>query len=136
MKKQFLFLAASALILASCGENKPAESGGLTPAQADSIANAKIAQHDAEMAAKNDSTLKAVEAEKAAAEAKAREAGHAHAGGGSKKHTEKPAPAPAPAPAPPPPTVGNGKPSMSGNGQQTNTGSKPQQVGNGKPSMK
>ena len=130
MKKQFLVLAGSALLLASCGGNKT-ETTGPTQAQMDSAVNAKVAQHDAEVAAKNDSTLKAIEAEKAAAEAKANE--HAHSGG-TKKHTEKASPAPAPPPPPPPPpTIGNGKPSM--NSQPANNGTK-KEVGNGKPSMK
>ena len=101
MKKQFLVLAGSALLLASCGGNKT-ESTAPTQAQMDSAVNAKVAQHDAEVAAKNDSTLKAIEAEKAAAEARANEHGHS---GGSKKHTEKASPAPTPAPAPPPPVA-------------------------------
>lgn len=68
MKKQFLLLAGSALILASCGSNN--ENKGQTQAQVDSAVNAKLAEHDAANAAKNDSTLKAIEAEKAAAAAK------------------------------------------------------------------
>ena len=64
MKKQILLLAGSAVILASCGSNNnPAQ----TQAQIDSTVNAKMAQHDAENAAKNDSTLKAMEKEKAEA---------------------------------------------------------------------
>jgi len=69
MKKQFLLLAGSALILASCGSNN--ENKGQTQAQVDSAVNAKLAEHDAANAAKNDSTLKAIEAEKAAAAAAA-----------------------------------------------------------------
>ena len=63
MKKQFLFLAGCAVILASCGSNNT--NAGQTQAQIDSSVNAKMAQHDADNAAKNDSTLKAIEKEKA-----------------------------------------------------------------------
>ena len=67
MKKQLLLLAGSAFILASCGSNNnPAQ----TQAQIDSTVNAKMQQHDAENAAKNDSTLKAIEKEKADAMSK------------------------------------------------------------------
>ena len=73
MKKQFLLLAGTAVILASCGSNetKPA---GPSQAQIDSTVQAQVAAHDAENKAKNDSTLKAIEAEKAAAVAKEEEA--------------------------------------------------------------
>jgi hypothetical protein len=97
MKKQFLLLAGTAIILASCGGNKT-EPAGQSQAQIDSAINATVAAHDAAVAAKNDSTLKAIEAEKAAAEAKANEGHHS---GGTKKH-EAASPAPTPAPPPPP----------------------------------
>src|SRR3954466_12515112 len=96
MKKQFLVLAGSAVIMASCGSNNnnPAQ----TQAQIDSAVNAKMAQHDAENQAKNDSTLKAMEKEKAEAMSKE------HHEGGTKKHaggkTKEETPAPA-TPAPP-----------------------------------
>jgi len=82
MKKQFLLLAGTAILLASCGENKT-ETPAQTQAQIDSAINAKVAEHDAEVARANDSTLKAVEAQKAAAEAEAA-AAKANAGGGKK----------------------------------------------------
>ena len=124
MKKQFLLLAGSAILLASCGGNKT-EPAGQTQAQIDSAINAKVAAHDAEVAAKNDSTLKAIEAEKAAAEAKANE--HAHTGGG-KKHTDKATPAPAPTPAPPPPPPAGG---MRGHADQNQNSATPAKPGGG-----
>ncbi len=118
MKKQFLLLAGSALILASCGSNNnnPAQ----TQAQIDSAVNAKLAEHDAANAAKNDSTLKAIEKEKAEAMAKE----HEHAGT-AKKHTtaKKEEPAPAPTPAPPPPPA-NPKESRFNNANATNGANK------------
>ena len=97
MKKQFLFLAAGAMILASCGSNNAPQ--GQTQAQIDSSVNAKLAQHDAENAAKNDSTLKAIEKEKADAMAKEHhEEGKKHEG----KESASAAPAATPAPAPAP----------------------------------
>ena len=99
MKKKLLLLAGGALILASCGSNNNQTQ---TQAQIDSAVNAKMAQHDAENAAKNDSILKATEKEKAEAAAKEHHA--------AKKHeTKKEEPAPAPAPPPPPPPPANPK---------------------------
>ena len=105
MKKQFLFLAGSAIILASCGSNNNGntQAPAQTQAQIDSAMNAKLAEHDAANAAKNDSTLKAIEKEKADAAMKEHE--HEHSGGSAKKEESKkatPAPAPAPTPAPAP----------------------------------
>ena len=98
MKKQIFLLAGAAIILASCGSNNnPAQS----QAQIDSAVNAKLAQHDAENAAKNDSTLKAMEKEKAEAMARERHGEKKHEG--SKKEEATPAPAPPPPPPPPPP---------------------------------
>jgi hypothetical protein len=100
MKKQFLFLVGSALILASCGSNNtpPAQS----QAQIDSAVNAKVAAQNAANAAKNDSTLRAVEQEKAAVMSKERHE--------EKRHEEKTSgnntPAPPPPPPPPPPAGG------------------------------
>ncbi len=74
MKKQFLFLAGCAVILASCGSNN--NNAGQTQAQIDSTVNATMAQHDAANASKNDSTLKAIEKEKAEAVTKEHEAKH------------------------------------------------------------
>lgn len=111
MKKQFLFLAGAAIILASCGsgENKEADAAK-EQAKMDSVVKAR----DAENAAKNDSALKAAENLKAiekmkadsiaAAEAKAKEEAEAksHKGGGHKT-TKAPAPTPKPTPAVAPP---------------------------------
>lgn len=104
MKKQILLVAAAAFILASCGSNEKKQEGP-TQAQIDSAVNAKMAQHDAENAAKNDSTLKAIEAEKAAAMAKEQELKQQQHSGGAKKHSgsgkkEAAAPPPPPPPAP------------------------------------
>ena len=111
MKKQFLFLAGAAIILASCGsgENKEADAAK-EQAKMDSVVKAR----DAENAAKNDSALKAAENLKAmekmkadsiaAAEAKAKEEAEAksHKGGGHKT-TKAPAQTPKPTPAVAPP---------------------------------
>ena len=88
MKKQFLLLACAAVMLASCGSNEKKEEGQ-TQAQIDSTVAAELAKHDAENAAKNDSTLKAIEAEKAAALAKEQEAAAAAASSGKKKTKTK-----------------------------------------------
>jgi hypothetical protein len=99
MKKQILLLAGSAIILASCGSNNnPAQ----TQAQIDSAVNAKLAQHDAENAAKNDSTLKAMEKEKAEAMSREHHGEKKHEG--SKK--EEASPVNTPPPPPPPPATG------------------------------
>ena len=103
MKKQFLFLAGSALILASCGSNNNTPTQ--TQAQIDSSVNAKLAEHDAANAAKNDSTLKAIEKEKAEALAKEKEAEHS----GGKKHSGAKKEATPPPPPPPPPPPANPK---------------------------
>jgi hypothetical protein len=108
MKKQILLLAGSALILASCGSNNnpPAQS----QAQIDSAVNAKLAEHDAANAAKNDSTLKAMEKEKADAMAKEHVTTTT-----TKKHTvsKKEEATPPPPPPPPPPPV-NVRPGATG----------------------
>jgi sRNA-binding protein len=101
MKKQILLLAGAAIILASCGGENKTEDAGQSQAQIDSAVNAQVAEREAEMARKNDSTLKAMEAEKAAAEAAAAE--EAAKKGGKKTKTPKASPAPTPAPPPPPP---------------------------------
>jgi hypothetical protein len=136
MKKHILLMAGAAIILASCGgENKPADQGQ-TQAQIDSAVNAQVAEREAEMARKNDSTLKAMEAEKAAAEAAAAEAA-AKKSGGKKTKTPKAEPAaPAPPPPPPPPaTIGNGKPKMGAQSEAPQTGGQGGTIGNGKPKM-
>jgi len=99
MKKQFLFLAGSAIILASCGSNNNDQPPAPTQAQIDSAMNAKLAEHDAANAAKNDSTLKAIEKEKADAAMKERN-------DGKKRTDKKPAPAPTPTVAPTKPEGG------------------------------
>jgi hypothetical protein len=65
MKKWFLLLAGGAMALASCGNKN--NNQAMIQAMIDSTVNAKLAKHDAENAAKNDSTLKAMEKEKAEA---------------------------------------------------------------------
>jgi hypothetical protein len=89
MKKQFLFLAGCAVLFASCGSNN---NQGESKAQIDSSINATVSAHDAANAAKNDSTLKAIEKEKA--EAVRRE--HEH-GGKKEEANNNNAAAPAPA---------------------------------------
>ena len=127
MKKQFLFLAGSAIMFASCGSNN---NQAQTQAQIDSTVNAKLNEHDQANAAKNDSTLKAIEKEKA--EAAHRE--HEH--GGKREEGNNAAPAPAPTQTVAPATIGNGKPKMGGE-TQTNDASKQNSgtIGNGKPKM-
>ncbi|MBX2904899.1 MAG: hypothetical protein KF744_02615 [Taibaiella sp.] len=133
MKKQFLLLAGAALILASCGGENKTEDQGQSQAQIDSAVNAQVAEREAEMARKNDSMLKAMEAEKAAAEAAAAAASTKTTKTKTKTKTVKEEPAPPPPPPPPPPTVGSGKPKMTNTGEQ-----KPADgtIGNGKPKMK
>ena len=99
MKKQFLFLAGCAVILASCGSNN--NNAGQTQAQIDSTVNATMAQHDAANASKNDSTLKAIEKEKAEAIAKEHEAKHEeHEANKAANASNSASPAPVPAAAP------------------------------------
>lgn len=102
MKKHILVLAGAALILASCGGENKKEDQGQTQAQIDSAVNAQVAEREAEMARKNDSTLKAMEAEKAAAEAAAAEAA-AKKHSGTKKSTTKTEPVASPTTPPPAP---------------------------------
>ena len=131
MKKQFLILAGSAILLASCGSNNTTPPAP-TQAQMDSAMNAKLAEHDAANAAKNDSTLRAIEKEKADAEAAKKNTSHT----GGKKDEHK-APAPAPTPTVAPATIGNGKPNM-GDHSQTSDANKQNNgntIGNGKPKM-
>jgi len=121
-------------MLASCGGENKTEDQGQSQAQIDSAVNAQVAEREAEMARRNDSMLKAMEAEKAAAEAAAAEANKK---GGSKTTTktktktvtETPAPPP---PPPPPPTIGNGKPKIGDQNQGKSEGST---IGNGKPKI-
>jgi hypothetical protein len=92
MKKQFLLLAGSAVLFASCGSNN--NNQAQTQAQIDSAVNAGVQKHDAENAAKNDSVLKAMEKEKADAMTKE----HQSSGGSHKPGHKTPAAEPAPPP--------------------------------------
>jgi predicted nucleic acid-binding Zn-ribbon protein len=102
MRKHILLFAGSAILFASCGSNNNNQAN--EQAKIDSIANAKVAEHDAAAAAQQDSVMKAAEAEKAKAteaEAKAKEAeskAHASTKKGSTKTTTTTAT------PPPPPT--------------------------------
>jgi|GEM_PF-1433857 len=110
MKKGFLFLAGSALILASCGSNNNNE--GQSKAQIDSTVNAQVAAKEAAMKNANDSTIAAQAKAKADSEMIAKNAVEQekskehHSGGGHHSSTEAASPAaaapatPAPAPAP------------------------------------
>ena len=133
MKKQFLLLAGCTLILASCGSNNnnPAQ----TQAQIDSTVNAKLAQHDAENAAKNDSTLKAIEKEKAEKLSKERHEERKHVGGKNPEPNPVATQTVAPPPPPPAPTVGQGKPRMGAQNNDANNQNSTNTVGNGKPKM-
>lgn len=113
MKKQFLLLAGAALILASCGGENKTEDQGQTQAQIDSAVNAQVAEREAEMARRNDSMLKAMEAEKAAAEAAAANS-KSTTKTKTKTKTVKEEPA-TPAPPPPPPPPANPKDSRFNN---------------------
>ena len=57
MKKQFLLLAGSALLLSSCGSNT--KQPNVQQVIIDSAVNANVAKHDAENAIKNDSIINA-----------------------------------------------------------------------------
>lgn len=126
MKKQFLLLAGAALILASCGGENKTEDQGQTQAQIDSAVNAQVAEREAEMARRNDSMLKAMEAEKAAAEAAAANSKTTKTTTKTKTKTKTEEPAtPAPPPPPPPPPGGlRGRSDQSQDGSQ-GTQSKP-----------
>jgi len=69
MITKILLLAGSAVLMASCGSNNNIQ---VQAHQIDSIVNVKASRHDAENAARNDSTLKAIEMQKADTIAKAR----------------------------------------------------------------
>ena len=132
-------MASAAFLLASCGGETKTEDAGQSQAQIDSAVNAQVAEREAEMARKNDSTLKAMEAEKAAADsaAAAAEAASKKSSGG-KKTTKTPKAEPAspapPPPPPPPPSVGNGKPKITNQDQSKPTDGST--IGNGKPKIK
>ena len=102
MKKQFLVLAGSALILASCGSNENTENNN-QQAQIDSIAAANAALQDELNKKANDSAINAMATAKAdsiaAAEAAAAAAKTSSKGTAKKKTTAAPPP-----PPPPPPT--------------------------------
>ncbi len=136
MKKQFLILAGSALILASCGSNENTDSAN-QQAQIDSIAAANAALQDEINKKRNDSAINATatamaDSIRAAEEAAA--AASAKKGGTKKKATPPPAAPAPPPPPPPPPTVGQGKPKMGA--QPATEGNKESNtVGQGKPKM-
>lgn len=137
MKKQFLILAGSALILASCGSNENTENNN-QQAQIDSIAAANAALQDELNKKANDSAINAIANAKAdsiaAAEAAAAAAKTSGKGAAKKKPATTPTPPPPPPPPPPTPTVGQGKPKMGG--QQSTEGNKESNtVGQGKPKM-
>ena len=64
MKKQLFVLVCIIFLFASCGNNNN-DAAQKALDQIDSTVNAKLAKHDAENVAKNDSTLKALERQKA-----------------------------------------------------------------------
>jgi hypothetical protein len=138
MKKQtLLLLAGGMLAFASC-QNEPAASGP-SEAQIDSMVNARVEAIRSELMIQNDSLINAL------AQWKADSMIAAMKGGSKPSASAKPAPKPAPKPTTKPATVGNGKPSMSGdkkdgtvgNGKPSMSGDKKDgAVGNGKPSMK
>ena len=125
MKKHFLLLAGAAVILASCGGENKTEDAGQSQAQIDSAVNAQVAAKEAEMARVQDSTLKAMEAEKAAADSAAAAEEAKKAGG--KKSTKKstkatpPASPTTPPPPPPPPPAQGGLKGRSDKAQETGT---------------
>ena len=68
MKKWFLLLIGGVVLLVSCGNKNNTQAQ--IQALIDSTVNAKMAKHDAENAARNDSILKAMEKERAEAMSK------------------------------------------------------------------
>lgn len=58
MKKTFLLIAGTAIMFAACN-NEPKKEEGPSQAQIDSTVNAKVAEQEAAMKAKNDSVLAA-----------------------------------------------------------------------------
>ncbi len=122
MKKQtLLLLAGGMLALASCQNEAPAVSAGPSEAQIDSMVNARVEAMRSELMAQNDSLINALAQWKADSMIAAMK-------GSKPAAAPKPVAKPKPAETPKPKTVGNGKPSMSGN-------TTPGTVGNGKPSM-
>ncbi len=105
MKKQFLLLAGSAILLASCGGNQP-KNEGQTKEQIDSAVNAQVAAKEAAMKAQNDSMIAAQAKAKADSEMIAKDAvakDHSAHASTTKRHTETKAATPPPPPPPPPP---------------------------------
>ncbi len=75
MKKQFLLLAGSAILFASCGnDNKAAEDAAANQRKIDSTAQAASAAKEVEMKAANDATIAAAAKAKADSEAIAKDA--------------------------------------------------------------
>lgn len=123
MKKQtLLLLAGGMLAFASCQNEAPAGSAGPSEAQIDSMVNARVEAMRSELMAQNDSLINAL------AQWKADSMIAAMKGAKAAAPAPKPVTKPKPVETPKPKTVGNGKPSMSGN-------TTPGTVGNGKPSM-
>ena len=93
MKKRFLLLAGSALLLSSCGSNTKQPNVQVI---IDSAVNANVAKHDAENAVKNDSIINA----EAKIKAEAMQGNQEHVN--KKEDENKPATAPSTTP-----TTGN-----------------------------
>ena len=74
MKKQFLFLAGSAILLASCGNNNNADNGAASQQKIDSAVKAGEAAKEADIKRMNDSTIVAQAKSKADSQAIAKEA--------------------------------------------------------------
>ena len=98
MKKTFLLIAGTAIMFAACN-NEPKKEEGPSQAQIDSTVNAKVAEQEAAMKAKNDSVLAA----QADSMAKAEEAAKKNTKTTKKttKTTTTVAPAPPPVPVNP-----------------------------------
>ncbi|MBL7683968.1 MAG: hypothetical protein JNK00_11470 [Flavipsychrobacter sp.] len=125
MKKQtLLLLAGGMLAMASCQNEAPAVSNGPSEAQIDSMVNARVEAIRTELMAQNDSLINALAQWKADSMIAAMKGTKTAAA----KPVSKPKPAEAKLTTTKPATVGNGKPSMTGN-------TAPGTVGNGKPSM-
>lgn len=122
MKKQtLLLLAGGMLAFASCQNEAPAGNAGPSEAQIDSMVNARVEAIRGELMLQNDSLINALAQWKADSMIAAMK-------GAKPAASAKPVAKPKPVETPKPKTVGNGKPSMSGN-------TTPGTVGNGKPSM-
>ncbi len=135
MKKTLLLLAGSAILFASCGNgesNKAAEEARVQAAK-DSTARAIEAQN--QEAAQAAAAQHAADSTKMAEDAKKGTTGTATKGStkghGTITNHETTAPA-TPAPAP---TIGNGKPKITDQPQQSSDPNAPKTIGNGKPKI-